>query len=115
MRSEAAAARDIQAFIDKLAGDLDPPADGSPWKAFADWAKDLLDSYLAIDVNGSDDDAMERIRRLLDDFAVADSMNDDATLAAFRRMVAELMQTPFGFWVPPGRACSCPPSPAPPA
>ena len=103
MRSEAAAARDIQAFIDKLAGDLDPPADGSPWRKFADWAKDLLDSYLAIDVNGSDDDAMERIRRLLDDFAVADSMNDDATLAAFRRIVSELMQTPFGHLGPTGQ------------
>ncbi|MDE2788274.1 MAG: PD-(D/E)XK nuclease family protein [Chloroflexota bacterium] len=103
MRAEAAAARDIQAFIDKLVGDLDPPADGSPWRKFADWAEDLLDSYLAIDVNGSDSDAAERIRRLLDDFAVADSMNDDATLAAFRQMLAEMMQTPFGHLGPTGQ------------
>ena len=103
MRSEAAAARDIQAFIDKLAEDLDPPADGSPWKKFADWAKDLLRSYLATDSNGSDDDAAERIQRLLDEFAAADSVNNGATLAAFRQMVTEMMQTPFGHLGPTGQ------------
>ena len=51
MRSEAAAARDILAFISKLADDLDPPADGSSWREFAAWAKDLLDGYLATDVS----------------------------------------------------------------
>ena len=103
MRSEAAAARDIQAFIDNLAQDLDPPEDGSPWKAFADWAKELLGSYLATDVNEADGDAAERIRRLLDEFAAADSVNNGATLAAFCQMVAELMQAPFGHLGPTGQ------------
>ena len=95
MRSEAAAARDIQAFIDKLADYLDPPADGSPWKKFADWAKDLLNRYLATDISEADGDAAERIRRLLDEFAAADSVNPGATLAAFRQMVGEMMMAPL--------------------
>ena len=103
MRSEAAAARDIQAFIDKLAADLDPPADDSPWKKFADWAKDLLDSYLATDVSEADGDAAEGIRRLLDEFAAADSVNAGATLTTFRQMVAEMMQAPFGHLGPTGQ------------
>lgn len=103
MRSEAAAARDIQAFIDKLAQDLDPPDDGSPWKAFADWAKELLGSYLATYVGEADGDAAERIRRLLDEFAAADSVSNGGTLASFRQMVGELMQTPFGLLGPTGQ------------
>ncbi len=103
MRSEAAAAHDIQVFIDKLADDLDPPADGSPWREFADWAKTLLNSYLASDVNEADGDAAERIRRLLDEFAAADSVNAGATLTTFRQMVTEMMQTPFGHLGPTGQ------------
>ena len=92
-----------RSFIDKLAGDLDPPADGSPWKKFADWAKDLLKSYLATDISEADGDAAERIRRLLDEFAAADSVSNGATLAAFRQMVGEMMQAPFGHLGPTGQ------------
>ena len=103
MRAEATAARDILAFISKLAADLDPPADGSPWREFAAWAKDLLDGYLATDVSEADDDAAARIQRLLDEFAATDSVNHAATLPAFRRMVAELMLAPFGHLGPTGQ------------
>ncbi len=103
MRSEAAAARDIQAFIDKLAQDLDPPDDGSHWREFAHWAKELLDSYLAADISAADGDAAERIRRLLDEFAAADSVSAGATLTTFRQMVSEMMQTPFGHLGPTGQ------------
>ena len=103
MRSEAVVAQNIRAFIDQLAADLDPPDDGASWKAFADWAKNLLGRYMATEVNGSDDDARERIERVLDEFAAADSVNDGATLAAFRQMVSELMQAPFGHLGPTGQ------------
>ena len=103
MRSEAAVAQSIRAFIDQLAKDLVPPDDGASWRAFADWAKVLLDRYLAIDTNGSDDNARERIERHLDEFAAADSVNDGATLAEFRQMVVELMQTPFSHLGPTGQ------------
>lgn len=103
MRSEAVVAQTIRAFIDQLAADLDPPDDGASWKAFADWAKNLLGRYFAVDTNGSGGDAPERIRRVLDEFAAADSVNDGATLAAFRQMVSGLMQTPFGHLGPTGQ------------
>ncbi len=103
MRSEAAVAQSIRAFIDQLAVDLVPPEDGSSWKDFAAWAKDLLNRYLSTDTNGSDDDARERIERQLDEFAAADSVNNGATLDSFRQMVSELMQTPFGHLGPTGQ------------
>ena len=103
MRSEAAVAQDIRAFIDQLADDLVPTHDGSSWKSFADWAKNLLNRYLATDTDGSDDDALERIERHLDEFAAAGSMSDGATLMEFRQMVLELMQTPFGHLGPTGQ------------
>ena len=103
MRSEAVVAQSIRAFMDRLAADLDPPDDGSSWKTFADWAKDLFDRYLAIDDDGSGGDAADRIHRLLDEFAAADSVQNDATLADFRRMVAEAMQTPVGHLGPTGQ------------
>ena len=103
MRSEAAVAQNIRAFIDKLAEDLVPPADGASWLEFAEWAKSLLDRYLAPDANGSDGDAVERIRRLLDEFAAADSVNNEATLSAFRQMLGEMMQAPLGHLGPTGQ------------
>ena len=103
MRSEAAVAQNIRAFMDQLANDLDPPEDGSSWKEFAAWATGLLHPYLAVDANGSVDDARERIERLLNEFAAADSVNNGATLTEFFQMVGELMQTPFGHLGPTGQ------------
>ena len=103
MRSEAAVAQDVRAFIDRLADDLVPPGDGASWKAFADWAKNLLGGYMAIEVQRSNGDAQERIQRALDEFAAADSVNDGASLAGFRQIVLELMQAPFGHLGPTGQ------------
>ena len=103
MRSEALVAQNVRTFIDKLADDLESPADGSSWRDFAAWAKGLLDNYLAIDAGGPEDDARERIERLLDEFAAADSVHNRTTLAEFRQMVAELMQAPFGHLGPTGQ------------
>lgn len=103
MTSEAAAAQSIRAFIDQLAADLVPPEDGSSWKAFADWSKNLLNQYLATDTDGPDDEVRERIERHLDEFTAAGSMSNDANLTEFRQMVLELMQTPFGHLGPTGQ------------
>ena len=103
MRSEASVAQNIRAFIDKLADDLDPPDDASSWKAFADWAKGLFDRYPATREDASDGDAQERIQRLLDEFAAAGDFNNGSTLADFRRMVTESLQTPFGHLGPTGQ------------
>ena len=103
MRSEALVAQNIRTFIDKLADDLEPRADGSSWRDFAAWAKGLLNQYLAIDPSGPEDDARQRIDRLLDEFAAADSVHSRTTLTEFRQMVAELMQAPFGHLGPTGQ------------
>ncbi len=103
MRFEAAVAQHIRTFIDQLAEDLDPPNDGASWKEFSEWATGLLHRYLTFHTDGTDDNAQERIDRLLDGFAAADSVNDGATLAAFRQMVSELMQAPFGHLGPTGQ------------
>ena len=103
MRSEAAVAGNIQRFIEKLAGDLEPPPDGSSWREFADWASGLLDAYLSTDLSESDSQARERVNRLLDKFAAADSVHNRTTLPEFRQMVGELMQTPFGHLGPTGQ------------
>ena len=103
MRSEAAVAGNIRAFIEKLAGDLEPPPDGSSWREFADWASGLLAGYLATDLSETDSAALERVRRLLDEFAAADSVNNRTTLPEFRQLVGELMQAPFGNLGPTGQ------------
>ena len=103
MRHEAGAAQSIRDFIERLAGDLEPPTEGSSWREFTDWAKGLMDNYLEGNRNQSDDDALDRVRRLLDEFAAADSVNDGTTLAEFRQMVGELMRAPFGHLGPTGQ------------
>src|SRR5690606_36100669 len=42
MRAEAAQARALRAFVERLAENIHPPADGSSWQVFADWSLDLL-------------------------------------------------------------------------
>ena len=103
MRSEAAVAQNIQAFIEKLAADLEPPPDGSSWREFANWASGLLHTHLATDLNEADSQAQERVNRLLGEFAAADSVHNRTTLPEFRQMVGELMQTPFGHLGPTGQ------------
>ncbi len=103
MRSEAAVAQSIRAFIDKLAEDLDPPPEGSSWREFAAWASGLLDHYLATDLSELDDAALVSVRRLLDEFAAADSVHHGATLPEFRQMVGEMMNAPVGHLGPTGQ------------
>ena len=101
MRSEAAAADSIRAFIEKLAEDLEPPPDGSPWAEFGTWAKGLLGDYL--DIDGADDLAADRIRQTLDEFNAADSVHGGASLDVFRQMVDEMLQVSFDHLGPTGR------------
>ncbi len=103
MRSEAAVAQNIRAFIDGLADDLEPPPDGSPWREFADWAQRLMRRYILSDLSESDLAALERVGRLLDEFAAADSVHNGTSLSDFRQMVTELMQAPFGHLGPTGQ------------
>ena len=103
MRYEAGIAQTIRVFIDKLANDLEPPSDGSAWRDFAEWAKGLLNIYLSRNINEADVNALDRIERLLDEFAAADRMRNGTSLGEFRQLVGELMQTPFGHLGPTGQ------------
>ena len=103
MRSEAAVARNIRAFIDQLSDDLNPPPDGASWREFAELAQNLVDRYVASDLSESDVAALERVRRLLDEFTAADSVHNRTNLADFRQMVVDLMQAPFGHLGPTGQ------------
>ena len=58
---------------------------------------------MATDISESDSAALDRVHRLLGEFAAADSVHDRTTLPEFRQMVGELMQTPFGHLGPTGQ------------
>ena len=96
MRSEATAARNAQAFVEKLAEDLKPPVDGSRWESFCQWAEGLLDIYLSHDVPQEESDALEQIRRILEELRAADSIAPAATMAGFRHTVEESLRAPIG-------------------
>ncbi|MCY4417375.1 MAG: PD-(D/E)XK nuclease family protein [Chloroflexi bacterium] len=102
MRAEANSARSLLAFVEALAKHLELPPPGSKWSALAEWAGGLLDKYLAANSDGSDDDALRRIRRMLDEFNTADAMGDTADAHSFREMVEEGLRAPFGHLGPTG-------------
>lgn len=103
MRSEASASMALRSFIDKLASDLQPPPDGSNWRLFGEWAKGLLNEYLAHDASDAEAMALERIQRALDEFNSADSIDSAAGIQSFQEMVAEALQAPFGHLGPTGQ------------
>ena len=96
MRSDALSARNALAFVELLASDLEPPADGSPWEGFCDWTRRLLDTYLARNLREPEDKALERIRLTLEELGAADSMSPGATLSAFRQTMEESLRSPVG-------------------
>lgn len=103
MRYEAVTAQEILSFIEKLAEDLEPPADGGSWQKFAEWAKDLLASYLSRSGDDPDPSVRETVESSLDGLNAADSLRDGATLHEFRQLVGEMMQTQFGHLGPTGQ------------
>ncbi len=103
MRAEAQSANSILAFIEKLVEDLKPPQDGSSWRDFADWARRLLDEYLADDIIDAESAARDSIHRSLDEFNAADSAGSPASADAFREMVNDSLQSPFGHLGPTGQ------------
>ena len=103
MRYEAATAQEILSFIEQLSERLQPPTDGSPWQKFAEWAKELLESYLSRRGEDSDASARERVESSLDGLNAADSLRHGATLSEFRQLVGEMMQAPFGRLGPTGQ------------
>ncbi len=96
MRAEATAARNALSFIEKLAEDFRPPAEGRPWEEFCRWAENLLTIYLSHDLPETEGVAREQVRRILEGLRAADSINPAATMAAFRQTIEEALRAPMG-------------------
>ncbi len=96
MKSEAAAAREALAFIEKLAEDVEPPVNRSTWGAFCRWADELLDRYLDRDIPDAEVAVLEKIRLALEELEAAVSINPGATLDEFRQTVEDWLGRTVG-------------------
>ena len=100
MRYEATAARNAVAFMDKLAEDVRPPADGSRWEEFCNWAEGLLEKYLSREAR--DDENFGDVDKLLQGLRAADSISPSATMEVFRQAIDEGLRAPVGQLGPTG-------------
>ena len=81
-----ASAERLLALVEQLA-QVKPPAGGSPWSAFAKWAKDAIDRY----GQGKNDwpvqqqDALGRVESALEELGKLDSVEPATTLAGFQQ------------------------------
>ena len=96
MREEAHTAHAILAFVEKLAADVTPPAAGSSWTDYCDWAAGLLYDYLSPVIPDSEMGFRERIDRALDELRGADRVRPSTTPEEFRSTVAESMRAVVG-------------------
>ena len=103
MREEAATARLVLAFVEKLAADTAPPDAGRSWSEYCDWASHLLDEYLAPKLPDAELAFRERIDRVLEELRGADRVRPSTTPGEFKRAVADSLRTPVGHLGPTGR------------
>ena len=97
MKEEAEAARGVLAFIERLAGDVVPPENGSRWEKFCEWAERLLDRYLDDrNLPEAEGVGLERVTRTLSELSAADSVGRGCTLAEFRQSVADSLRGTVG-------------------
>ncbi len=92
-----AAAERLLALVEQLA-QVKPPADGSPWSAFAKWAKDAIDRY----GQGKNDwpvqqqDALGRVESALEELGKLDSVEPATTLAGFQQALDHALSAYMG-------------------
>ncbi len=97
MRAEAGTAREVLAFVERLAGDVEPPENGSRWGEFCEWAGDLLDRYLDDRrLPEAEAVALERVTRSMRELAAADSVGRGCTLEEFRQAAADSLRGTVG-------------------
>ena len=96
MKSEANAAREVLEFIERLAHDVEPPENGSPWGAFSRWATELLERYMDHNIPESEGAALDKILRALEELGAADSISKGATLDEFRQTVEDSLRATTG-------------------
>ena len=92
-----ACAERLLALVEQLAQDK-PPADGSPWSAFAEWAKDAIDRY----GQGKNDwptqqqDALGRLESALEELGKLDAVGPATTLAGFQQALDHALSAYMG-------------------
>ncbi len=96
MREEAAASESVLEFIERLAEDVTPPAAGSQWTVYCDWASRLLDMYLSPNIPEVEVTARDRIGRAMEELRGADRIRPSTTLEEFTQTVADSMRAAVG-------------------
>ena len=97
MRADAEVARQLLGFISDLIESASPVA-GASWSDYSDWAKDLLDRYLADydTLPPAEQRAYDRIERILDELKAADEISPNPSFDVFRRALNEALQASVG-------------------
>ena len=92
-----ASAERLLAFVEELA-EFKPPADGSRWSAFAEWAKDAIDRYGQgkNDWPAQQQDALGRVESALEELGKLDSVEGATTLAGFQQALDNALSAYMG-------------------
>lgn len=98
MRFDAHTARQIALFISDLAETAAPPADvgGEPWRAYSEWALNLLNRCLADTLPDEERRARDKIQAILNELKQADEIQPDASYDVFKLALTEALQAPAG-------------------
>ena len=97
IRADAEVARHLQSFIADLI-EASAPLEDASWKEWSEWAKRLLDQYLA-DYDSLPDlekRAYDRIERILKELQAADEISPNPTSDVFRRALHDALQVSVG-------------------
>ena len=92
-----ACAERLLEFVEQLAQDI-PPSDGSPWSAFAEWAREAIDRY----GQGKNDwptqqqDALGRVESALEELGKLDAVEPATTLAWFQQALDHALSVHMG-------------------
>ena len=92
-----ACAERLLALVEHLAQDK-PPADGSPWSAFAKWAKDAIDRYGQgkNDWPAQQQDALGRVESALEELGKLDAVEPATTLEGFQQALDHALSAYMG-------------------
>ena len=105
MRQQARASRALKDFITELAERLEPPDDGSKWKAFSRWARELMQAYFdhREDLPPVEADSEQRVTEMLQELEGADSLEPAPSLAVFVQAIEESLERAVGHLGQTGR------------
>ncbi|MEX2599536.1 MAG: PD-(D/E)XK nuclease family protein, partial [Dehalococcoidia bacterium] len=98
MHREAAEARALASFIDRLAVDLRLPPEGSSWQTYAEWTETLLDRYLNVSgvLPAEETAALDRLKEILRELPGISAVHKEADFDSFRSEVAEALAVSTG-------------------